>query len=268
MLVFIASLRRELRHLKALVRDPQTTLVDQAIVTRGTIEGQQIALVQVGMGKGCAQKGAHTALRLCRPAAVFAIGYAGGLTPDAMPGDLVMATSVSLAGNPASPSVSGPHPTLRLSPDEALVGGCRTALDGLAMRVHRGPILTVPQIANAASKGSAARDTDALALDMESYWIADVMVRSRVPFAVVRAISDRLRDEVPDFSKTLDPKGESKPLATALYFVTHPQQAGSAIRLRNSSERASRSLGRFASAYVHRAAGRMKADDHAAPIHG
>ena len=266
MLVFIASLRRELRHLQALVRNSETTLLDQAVVTRGTIAGQDIALVQAGMGKACAQKGAHTALRLCRPSAVFAIGYAGALAPDAMPGDLVIGTSVALAGTLGNQPSSTPYPTLRLAPDEALLSGCHLALEGVDMHVHRGPILTLPHIANAAAKGSVSRSTDALALDMESYWIADVMVRSRVPFAVVRAISDRLKDEVPDFTGTLDHNGESKPIATALYFVTHPQQTGSAMRLRNSSERASRSLGRFAAAYVHRAAGRMQTDDHAAPI--
>ena len=248
MFVFIASLRRELRCLKDLLRGSSTVESDKMVVTRGTIEGNPVSLVLTGMGKGCAQKGAHLALRTCRPDGVFSIGYAGALRPAAKPGDLVLATSVAFCERPQGTTTY--RPTLSLSPDAELLGRCWRAAEGLQASVFRGSLLTLSMTASAGLKAKIAARSNAVCVDMESYWTAEVMARSRVPFAMVRAISDGFKDDVPDFGSFVNGTGDADPAGAIRYFSGKPQEVLQALRLRRSAVMASHSLGRFALAYL------------------
>lgn len=72
-------------------------------------------------------------------------------------------------------------------------------------------------IGSAAEKQLIARATGAIGLDMESAALAVEARRARVPFAIVRAVSDLLDEDLPlDFNLFLRPTGWLKGLASVL----------------------------------------------------
>ena len=93
-------------------------------------------------------------------------GVCGALDPSLRPGDLVVASEVRGDGEPIA---------------------CATDLaERLGARV--GPVVSVERIVGAAEK-RALREGAALAVDMESYWLA--RSAGARPVAVVRAVVDR-----------------------------------------------------------------------------
>ena len=102
-------------------------------------------------------------------------GTGGGLTDDLSPGDLVVATEVS-DGTTTTACPSAP----------LLAGELRRA--GLAVRT--GPVVSVERLAGGRERARAA-DAGALAVDLESAWLA--AAAGGRPVAVVRAISDTPR---------------------------------------------------------------------------
>ena len=97
---------------------------------------------------------------------VVIAGLCGALDPSLRPGDLVVAAEVRGDGEPVR---------------------CETDLaEALGARV--GPIVSVDRIAGRGEK-DALRETGALAVDMESYWLA--RGAGARPVAVVRAVVDR-----------------------------------------------------------------------------
>ncbi len=101
---------------------------------------------------------------------VLVAGVAGGLTADVRPGDLVVASEVRGPGAPI-PVPSAPE--------------LAAALRRLGLRVHVGPIVSVPKAVDGIARRNLAA-SGALAVDMESAYLAPASGR----FAVVRAIVD------------------------------------------------------------------------------
>jgi 4-hydroxy-3-methylbut-2-enyl diphosphate reductase len=97
---------------------------------------------------------------------VVIAGLCGAIDPALRPGDLVVAAEVRGDGEP-----------IRCATDLAEAIGARV-----------GPIASVERIAGRAEK-RALRESGALAVDMESYWLA--RSAGDRPVAVVRAVVDR-----------------------------------------------------------------------------
>ncbi len=127
---------------------------------------------RTGRGPARAAAAAHPSADAgARP--VLVAGVAGGLVASVRPGDLVVATEVRAPGRPAVPA-----------PSAAVLAA---ALRRLGLRVHTGPIVSVPHVVDGARRADLARD-GALAADTESAWLADAAAGG--PLAVVRAVVD------------------------------------------------------------------------------
>jgi 4-hydroxy-3-methylbut-2-enyl diphosphate reductase len=135
-------------------------------VERAALRRARTPVVRTGMGWQRASAWTTQA------AAVLVAGVAGGLDPRVRVGDLVVATEVR-----------GPDGTVVACPSAPLLAA---ELRRLGLSVHCGPIGSSPRLVDAT--GRDRLDTaGALAVDMESFWLAP---EAGVPFAVVRAISD------------------------------------------------------------------------------
>jgi 4-hydroxy-3-methylbut-2-en-1-yl diphosphate reductase len=125
-------------------------------------------LVRTGMGP---RRAARAAATLCPTDPVVVAGLAAAQSRHICPGDVVVASEVR-----TSASLSEPPGSVAI-PSGVLLAG---ALRRLGLRVHVGPICSVPRIVRGTIPGGA------LAIDMESAQLAPV----DAPFAVVRAIVD------------------------------------------------------------------------------
>jgi 4-hydroxy-3-methylbut-2-enyl diphosphate reductase len=110
-------------------------------------------------------------------ATVVVAGFAGALDPSLEPGDIVLASELR-----------GPDGTVSVGDPAILAGVLRRA----GMRVHVGPIFSSPRIVHGARRAELAQ-TGALAVDMESAWLAQAHGR---PIVTLRAVSDSQRQEV------------------------------------------------------------------------
>jgi 4-hydroxy-3-methylbut-2-enyl diphosphate reductase len=128
-------------------------------------------VVRTGMGPRRSRR-AVPGLRARRPAALAVAGFAGALTDELAPGDVVVATEVrSASGVVACPSAP------------LLAGALRAA----GLTVHTGPIVSGDHVVHGPERAELAA-TGAIAADMESAFLADAADGG--PFAVVRVIVD------------------------------------------------------------------------------
>ncbi|TCK20507.1 4-hydroxy-3-methylbut-2-enyl diphosphate reductase [Pseudonocardia endophytica] len=116
------------------------------------------------------------------PRPVLVAGLAGALTDGIEPGDVVVADAVR-----GGPGVTGsPAPSTTPVPGAAPLAA---ALRALGLRVHVGPVLSVPSPVDGARRAAlAAADPAALAVDTESAWLAAAAAGG--PLAVVRVVVD------------------------------------------------------------------------------
>jgi adenosylhomocysteine nucleosidase len=148
-----------------------------------------LALLETGEGVSNAERQLEASLERRTPRAVLSIGLAGALSPTLHAGDLVIAREVRDSN---------------ATPDAELVAAAtRVQMDS---PVHYGTAVTCDRILwQAESKRELARSLapdETAFVDMESKAIARVCSRHRLPFLILRAISDRLDEDLPlDFNK-------------------------------------------------------------------
>jgi 4-hydroxy-3-methylbut-2-enyl diphosphate reductase len=136
--------------------------------------GSALRVVRTGMGPLRAAEFAEdrfAAVDFGGPVVVAGIG--GGLASGLRAGDIVVASEVRGVSGPAVPVPSAP----------LLAGELRR----LGLRVHVGPIVSSPVVVDGRARRRLA-GTGALAVDMESLWLAEAVVGR--PLAVLRSIVD------------------------------------------------------------------------------
>jgi len=107
-------------------------------------------------------------------------GVSGGLGPDLVPGDLVLAAAVLDCCETEQP--------IRL---DLVDEGCELALLIAGIRVQHGPVLTVTSpIRQPEHKAMLFQRHGALAVDMESAAVARVAAEEAIPCTVLRSICD------------------------------------------------------------------------------
>jgi len=178
---------------------------DGFIVRQGRHNNREIVLVESGPGVRCAAKAAHAMIDAYRPQLIVSTGFAGGLNPRVRRQDLVAATSLA-----------------------NLQGGV-IALDPAALvpwlaevrNLHLGRLLTFDRVVRLREeKEQLSHQHDALAVDMESFAVAEACRDRAVDFLAIRAISDAVDDELPpDIGKLLAQKSFAGQLGAALGSV-------------------------------------------------
>ena len=122
------------------------------------------------------------------PAALVLVGWGGGLASDLAAGEGICAAAAWKEGCPALACAVLPIP------------GCRS-----------GPVLTVPSALLSLADKRAARDSGALAVEMEAYPLAQWAAQKGIPFYHVRLILDAWDDPLPDLGPGLDLAGQVRP---------------------------------------------------------
>jgi adenosylhomocysteine nucleosidase len=175
----------------------------------GECGGRPVAVVHTGIGDsdGCRQR-LEFALRGAGglidgpPALVISSGYAGALQPGLAVGDLILGENFS------APS--------------AAADAARLLSD---WRLHPGLLTTQPRVAEtAAAKSRLGAETGALAVDMETAWIAAACARAGVPALALRVISDASGQAFPAPGDILFDLARQRPryVALPLWLLAHP----------------------------------------------
>jgi adenosylhomocysteine nucleosidase len=208
-----ADLDRELRGSEQTVR-------------MGTCAGVRIATVAGGVGAAKAQRATSLLLAGHQPRFVLTVGLSGGLQPDLPAGELVIGIRLQ--------ATEAPELTLL---DEWPAGA---PITGRAGRLWMHPqIVTSPE-----EKERLGRETGALAVDMESYAVADVCREAGVPCLAVRAISDEMTHPLPAVVNRLAATHGVRQWGTAVGALwKQPALLSSLWDLQSRSSRAAEQLG-------------------------
>ncbi len=186
---------------------------------RGRLHGKSIAVLHTGVGeKGCRTQ-METFLRRQQFEYLISAGFAGALEKELRPGNLLIGENFSSAELLRSPQLS-------LADNEIFVG----------------KLLTVPGMINSsAERERLATKTGAVAVDMETEFIAEACERHKTPMLSLRAISDTPSEPFPAPPHVLfDVKKQQTNFARlAFYLATHPAAMGrlNAFRQRIASAR-------------------------------
>jgi adenosylhomocysteine nucleosidase len=189
-------------------------------VVRGRISGSEVVAVAVGMGRD-----ARRALAEHRPRLVVSCGFSGGLDAALGAGDLVLATAVRSARGDAL-----------AAPESARQAAAR-ALNGL--RCLQGELLCATSVAASPEEKRALARPGVLAVDMESYPVAQAAGEAGVPWLALRAIVDPLESSLPPFAR----EARAHYFWPALrYAFSGPRAALGLVRLGRDAHRASAAL--------------------------
>lgn len=160
-----------------------TTKTPQVTFRHGGYRGRHVVLAEGGVGRQHAAHATEMLITAHQPQWVISAGFAGGLSDELRQHDLLLVNAVG------APSQETLTIDLRMSPAE------------LARNPtwHLGKLVTVDEVVRtAAEKRALGQSHAALAVDMETYAVAEVCRRLKTRFLAVRVISDTINDTLPD----------------------------------------------------------------------
>jgi adenosylhomocysteine nucleosidase len=150
---------------------------------QGTLDERPIVAVTAGAGLEAADRATRAVVDAHRPRWVIAAGLAGGLDERLARGDLLLADAITNADGQSLKT------GLTIDPAEL------QRFTG----VHLGRLLSWGEMVRTpARKSELGRRFDALAVDMESFAVAETCRALGVPMLAVRAIGDPVDEQLPD----------------------------------------------------------------------
>ena len=168
---------------------------------------------------------------------IVSFGFAGGLAPDLPAGTLLLPKTLRCAGRD---DISVDH-------QAEMAEGAVGLLVG-ATPLSRGALLTVEApVATVADKQQAQKRFEAVAVDMESYWVAEACCRAGLGFLALRAVSDPAQRALPaSAARAMGPDGNLQIGRLLGGLLSRPGDIPELVRLGLDSRKASAALGRAA----------------------
>jgi adenosylhomocysteine nucleosidase len=218
-IAIIAALDRELAPLVGNWRSNQIT--DQGDTFR-VFEHENLVAVAGGIGPQAAAKAAMAIVRYYKPQVLLSAGLAGGLTPSAKVGSVIV---------------------------PAVVVDAATETE---YRCDRGEkiLVTVREITGSASKQALADRFHATAVDMEAAAVAEIARQEQITFRCVKAISDEVDFAMPPFNQFVDQQGRFQNARFTAWLAVHPQYWAATAALARNSKSASQALCKWLSEQV------------------
>lgn len=203
MVGIIGAMAVEVEDLLALMEGETRETVSGIVYHSGRISGSECVVAQCGIGKVAAAVCAQTMFLKYAPSSLVNVGVAGGIGEDIRIGDIVISSALvqhdmdtSALGDPKG-FLSGPD-IVEIPADRTFAAAaveCAGQIVGKE-HVHSGVIATGDQfISDAGRLKEIADEFGACACEMEGGSIAQVCWLNRVPFVVLRAISDNANEE-------------------------------------------------------------------------
>jgi adenosylhomocysteine nucleosidase len=221
------------------------------LVRQGQLKGRHLVLILSGHGRRSAARATEALITGHQPKWVVSAGFAGGLSPKLKRHDILVADHlVAAAGN--RPAID-----VELDPARLFGAGSRfpTARKAAAPGVHVGRLLTADRVVRLpGEKRALFREYGALAVDMESFAVAEVCRRRQVGFLAVRVINDAADDELPlDVEKLLAQKTRAAQLGAAAGAIwRRPSSLKDMYELKENALLASDRLAKFLAGMIGR----------------
>ena len=200
MIGIIAAMRAEIESVKTEMTHKQVRVFSGIEFVSGQFRGREVVVAQCGIGKVFAAICAQTMILLYHPDVILNTGVGGTLTNELSVGDIAISLDVvqhdmdtSPLGDPVG-LVSGIN-VIRFPADSRMATELIKSADSLGIKNAAGTIASGDQfIASSEKKDYIKKNFSAIACEMEGAAIGHVAYVNKIPFAVVRAISDSADD--------------------------------------------------------------------------
>lgn len=189
-------------------------------------KGEEIRVAHVGMGESSAAKEMARLLAREKPRLLICAGFGGGLDERLQIADVLIAENYS---------------------DPEWLAQARN-LPGSDLSYFFGPLVSQATTAETpAAKAALARQSGAMAVDMETATVSAACQAADVPVLAIRSISDTLSMEIPlPLEVCYDLKKQRpKALGVVTYLLTHPARIRPFIHFLRGLSPASRALADF-----------------------
>ena len=201
-------------------------------VTVGRLGSRSLAIIEAGVGQTAAEQATQLVIDGHRPRqAIIAAGLCGGLDPAIPRATIIVPDTLghtdSADTRPLAPRP--PRPGNRQPPASGLLMTCDT-------------VVSTP-----AAKQALHAATGAVAVDMESWWIAAVATRAGIPCHVIRAVSDTATESIaPDIAMLAAITSPARQAGAALRLAwRRPSAIGELAELREHAHRAADALAEY-----------------------
>lgn len=197
----IGAMEEEVVLIKETMVRPKIHRIGGVDFYQGILGGKTAVLCKAGVGKVNAAYAASVLILYFRVDALIFTGVAGAASPALKVGGIVVATDCLYHDMDASAMgwklSEIPDGSISLFPCHAALSEtlCRAALNAGLPPVYRGRLVTGDQfIADTEKVQELHRIFKAFAVDMEGAAVAHVALKSKVPCAIIRSISDKADD--------------------------------------------------------------------------
>ncbi|KRM87941.1 5'-methylthioadenosine/adenosylhomocysteine nucleosidase [Lacticaseibacillus thailandensis] len=192
----ICAMEEEIRELLAVLEDQEEAVVASQHYYHGHIHGQEVTLVESGIGKVQAGMVAAILLDHYQPDVLINTGSAGGIGTGLKVGDVVVSTGVAYHDVDSTafgykPGQLPQQPQI-FTADADFVAKITAAAQATNLTTHTGLIVSGDQFISStpAIKRIKGIFPQALASEMEGAAVGQVATQFHTPFVVIRAMSD------------------------------------------------------------------------------
>ena len=196
MIGIIAAMNVEMESLRSHMENTETDVISGIRFVRGTLEGKEVVTAVCGIGKVFAALCAQTMIMHYSPDRIVNTGVAGTLTDKLDIGSIAVSSAVvqhdmdtSPLGDPVG-LISGIN-KVELPADRLMSGQLSACAKIMGIKTETGVIASGDQfVASSERKAFIVDHFKAIACEMEGAAIGQVCYVNKVPFCVLRAISD------------------------------------------------------------------------------
>ena len=196
MIGIIAAMDVEMNSLRSYMENTETEVISGIRFVRGSLEGKDVVTAVCGIGKVFAALCAQTMILHYQPQCIINTGVAGTLTDALTIGSIAVSSAVvqhdmdtSPLGDPVG-LISGIN-KVELPADRLLTGQLSACAKVMGVKTATGVIASGDQfVASAERKAFIVEHFKAIACEMEGAAIGQVCYVNKVPFCVLRSISD------------------------------------------------------------------------------
>ena len=196
MIGIIAAMDVEMKSLRSYMENTETEVISGIRFVRGTLEGKDVVTAVCGIDKVFAALCAQTMILHYQPRCIINTGVAGTLTDALTIGSIAVSSAVvqhdmdtSPLGDPVG-LISGIN-KVELPADRLLTGQLSACAKVMGIKTATGVIASGDQfVACAERKAFIVEHFKAIACEMEGAAVGQVCYVNKVPFCVLRAISD------------------------------------------------------------------------------
>ena len=201
MLGIICAMAVEVEGVLNLMENKEEINKAGATFTKGTIYGKEAVVTECGIGKVNAAVTTQVMIDLFSPEAIINSGVGGALSEKLKVGDVVISTDAvehdydtTAFGDPKGLICFKNEQRVDIPADEKLCEALLKACESLTdTTVLKGRIATGDQfISDTEKRLSLGNEFNALACEMEGGAVGHTCYRNKVPFAILRCISDDL----------------------------------------------------------------------------